>query len=142
MDIAEEQLEKIRFTIEVRFREQLVRRAEFPFLQSMGLKDIFQGFTNPDGTYLGMLHLVWSSGTTWRSSWIDTHEEGEDLIRKIYRETENVYFDLIQNLIYLALEFRLDPLAPLLVKPNLKKFHKQRTKIPLWQQQNNHLSIY
>jgi len=86
MDIAEEQLEKIRFTIEVRFREQLVRRAEFPFLQSMGLKDIFQGFTNPDGTYLGMLHLVWSSGTTWRSSWIDTHEEGEDLIRKIYRE--------------------------------------------------------
>ena len=86
MDIAEEQLEKIRFTIEVQFREQLVRRAEFPFLQSMGLKDIFQGFTNPDGTYLGMLHLVWSSGTTWRSSWIDTHEEGEDLIRKIYRE--------------------------------------------------------
>lgn len=86
MDIAEEQLEKIRFTIEVRFREQLVRRAEFPFLQSIGLKDIFQGFTNPDGTYLGMLHLVWSSGTTWRSSWIDTHEEGEDLIRKIYRE--------------------------------------------------------
>ena len=86
MDIAEEQLEKIRFTIEVQFREQLVRRAEFPFLQSIGLKDIFQGFTNPDGTYLGMLHLVWSSGTTWRSSWIDTHEEGEDLIRKIYRE--------------------------------------------------------
>ena len=86
MDIAEEQLEKIRFTIEVQFREQLVRRAEFPFLQSIGLKDIFQGFTNPDGTYLGMLHLVWSSGKTWRSSWIDTHEEGEDLIRKIYRE--------------------------------------------------------
>ena len=81
------ELEKLRFTLEVQYREQLVCRPEFPFLQSMGLKDIFQGFRIPDGMYLGMLHLKWSSGRTWlRESWIDTLEEGEDLIRKVYNE--------------------------------------------------------
>ena len=79
------QLEKIRFTLEIQFREQLVHRPEFPFFQSIGLKDIFQSFRNTDGTFMGTIHLKWSSGRTWKlSRWIDTQEEAEDFIRNIY----------------------------------------------------------
>ena len=79
------ELEKIRFILEIQFREQLVHRPEFPFFQSIGLKDIFQTFRNTDGTCLGTIHLKWSSGRTWKlSRWIDTQEEAEDFIRNIY----------------------------------------------------------
>ena len=81
------QLEKIRFTLELQFREQLVHRPEFLFFQSIGLKDIFQTFRNTDGTFLGTIHLKWNSGKTWtRERWIDTQEESEVLIRKTYQD--------------------------------------------------------
>lgn len=81
------QLEKIRFTLELQFREQLVRRSEFTFFQSIGLKDIFQTFRNTDGTFLGTIHLKWNSGKTWtREGWIDSEEESEVLIRKTYQD--------------------------------------------------------
>jgi hypothetical protein len=81
------ELEKIRFTLELQFREQLVRRPEFTFFQSIGLKDIFQTFRNTDGTFLGTIHLKWNSGKTWtREGWIDSEEESEVLIRKTYQD--------------------------------------------------------
>jgi len=81
------QLEKIRFTLELQFREQLVRRPEFPFFQSVGLKDIFQSFRNTDGTFIGTIHLKWNSGKTWtREKWIDSQEDSEDFIRKTYQD--------------------------------------------------------
>lgn len=96
MDITEEALDHIRFFLEVQYREKLVHKPEFPFLQSIGMKDIFQGFKHPSGKYLGMLHLKWSSGKTWlREGWFDTKEDAEDFIRKLYEEkpvdTEKLY---------------------------------------------------
>ena len=87
MDITEEALDHIRFFLEVQYREKLVHKPEFPFLQSIGMKDIFQGFKHPSGKYLGMLHLKWSSGKTWlREGWFDSKEEAEDFIKKLYEE--------------------------------------------------------
>ena len=96
MDITKDELEKLRFFLEVQYREKLVHKPEFLFLQSIGMKDIFQGFKHPSGKYLGMLHLKWSSGTTWlREGWFDSKEEAEDFIRKLYDEkivdTEKLY---------------------------------------------------
>ena len=96
MDITEEELDHIRFSLEVQYRETLVRKPEFPFLQSIGMKDIFQGFKHPSGKYLGMIHLKWSSEKTWlRKNWFDTKEDAEDFIRKLYEEkpvdTEKLY---------------------------------------------------
>jgi hypothetical protein len=73
--------------LEVQFREQLIRRPEFPFLQSIGTKDIFQPFAHhTKGTFFGTLHLVWVSGKTWkRETWFDTQEECEDFIRELHR---------------------------------------------------------
>ena len=82
-----QEIEQIRFSLEVQFREQLIRRPEFPFLQSIGTKDIFQPFTHhTKGTFFGTLHLVWVSGKTWkRETWFDTQEECEDFIRELHR---------------------------------------------------------
>jgi hypothetical protein len=82
-----QEIEQIRFSLEVQFREQLIRRPEFPFLQSIGTKDIFQPFAHhTKGTFFGTLHLVWVSGKTWkRETWFDTQEECEDFIRELHR---------------------------------------------------------
>ena len=74
--------------MEVQFREQLIRRPEFPFLQSIGTKDIFQPFKHhTEGTFFGTLHLVWISGKTWkRETWFDTLEDAENYMRKLYDE--------------------------------------------------------
>ena len=82
-----QEIEQIRFSLEVQFREQLIRRPEFPFLQSIGTKDIFQPFKHhTKGIFFGTLHLVWTSGKTWkRETWFDTQEEGENFIRELHR---------------------------------------------------------
>ena len=82
-----QEIEQIRFSLEVQFREQLIRRPEFPFLQSIGTRDIFQPFAHhTKGTFFGTLHLVWVSGKTWkRETWFDTQEECEDFIRELHR---------------------------------------------------------
>ena len=85
--MTKQEIEQIRFSLEVQFREQLIRRPEFPFLQSIGTKDIFQPFKHhTEGTFFGTLHLVWVSGKTWkRETWFDTQEECEDFIRELHR---------------------------------------------------------
>ena len=85
--MTKQEIEQIRFSLEVQFREQLIRRPEFPFLQSIGTKDIFQPFKHhTEGTFFGTLHLVWISGKTWkRETWFDTQEECEDFIRELHR---------------------------------------------------------
>jgi hypothetical protein len=82
-----QEIEQIRFSLEVQFREQLIRRPEFPFLQSIGTRDIFQPFRHhTKGIFFGTLHLVWTSGKTWkREKWFETQEEGEDFIRELHR---------------------------------------------------------
>jgi|TARA_B110000967_G_scaffold203051_1_gene243009 hypothetical protein len=86
--MTKQEIEQIRFSLEVQFREQLIRRPEFPFLQSIGTKDIFQPFKHhTEGTFFGTLHLVWISGKTWkRETWFDTLEEAENYMRKLYDE--------------------------------------------------------
>ena len=85
--MTKQEIEQIRFSLEVQFREQLIRRPEFPFLQSIGTKDIFQPFAHhTKGTFFGTLHLVWVSGKTWkRETWFGTQEECEDFIRELHR---------------------------------------------------------
>ena len=86
--MTKQEIEQIRFSLEVQFREQLIRRPEFPFLQSIGTKDIFQPFKHhTEGTFFGTLHLVWISGKTWkRETWFDTLEDAENYMRKLYDE--------------------------------------------------------
>ena len=79
-------LKEIRKGLEQQFRFKLYKDPKYPFLHSMGLKHMFQGFDAQDDGYIGTLHLWWSNESGepsyhtkdkqfingyWKSEWID-----------------------------------------------------------------------
>ena len=82
--IDEIELQELRRGMEIQFRYKFYKDPKFPFLQSIGIKHVLQGFEHPheDVGYLGMLHLWWVSDPTgtvlgiWESEWLDTPHEG------------------------------------------------------------------
>ena len=72
-DIPEEILAELRYQEETKFRYALYKRPEFPFLQSIGMKDIFHSCMVKDHGFIGCLHLEHTinndKGSYWKSSW-------------------------------------------------------------------------
>ena len=72
-DIPEEILAELRYQEETKFRYALYKRPEFPFLQSVGVKDIFHSCMVKDYGFIGCLHLQYTvdknTGAYWKSSW-------------------------------------------------------------------------
>ena len=83
----------IRTALEMQFRYKFYQETNFPFLQSIGIKDIFQGFGNDEDGFIGMLHLWWVPEESnihfdnpkvspvkiigfWKGEWFDTPQEG------------------------------------------------------------------
>ena len=54
---------ELRVSLEQQFRYSFYRDPKFPFLQSIGIKDVFQAFgsDNDEIGYIGTLHLHWTS---------------------------------------------------------------------------------
>jgi hypothetical protein len=52
-------LKELRHAMETQFRYKFYNSTEFPFLPSMGIRHILQGFEAPNKEigYIGMLHL-------------------------------------------------------------------------------------
>ena len=100
-------LKELRHAMETQFRYKFYNSTEFPFLPSMGIRHILQGFEAPNKEigYIGMLHLWWvneDSGIeydnpryfvkgTWNSEWLDTPQEGLKLAIKLQAEQAKVY---------------------------------------------------
>ena len=93
------QLGAIRTALEMQFRYRFYKDTTFPYLQSLGIRDVFQGFGNDDG-FIGMLHLWWVPEESnihydnpkefpvkilgfWKGEWFDTPQEGLKLAEKI-----------------------------------------------------------
>ena len=93
------QLGAIRTALEMQFRYKFYKDTTFPYLQSLGIRDVFQGFGNEDG-FIGMLHLWWVPEESnihydnpkefpvkilgfWKGEWFDTPQEGLKLAEKI-----------------------------------------------------------
>jgi len=82
--IDENELQELRKGFEMQFRYKFYRDPKFPFLKSIGIKHIIQGFEHPheDVGFVGILHLWWvpdPTGTVtdiWESEWLDTPHEG------------------------------------------------------------------
>ena len=82
--IDEIELQELRKAFEMQFRYKFYRDPKFPFLKSIGIKHVIQGFEHPsdDVGFIGMLHLWWvpdPTGTVtdiWESEWLDTPHEG------------------------------------------------------------------
>ena len=65
----------LRNAMDVQFRYMFYKRPEFPFLPSIGVKDIFQAFGNEEVGFIGFLHLKHThrgiGEKEWDSVWYD-----------------------------------------------------------------------
>jgi len=98
--MTEKEREVLRHAMEAQFRYKFYQDQVFPYLQSMGIRDVFQGFGNDEIGFIGMLHLWWVNEDNnivydnpkkwpvkikglWKSEWFDTPEEGMAIAQKI-----------------------------------------------------------
>ena len=104
--MTEKERDMFRYAMETQFRYKFYKDIQFPYLQSLGIDHVFQGFGNEEHGFIGMLHLLWvneDSGIVydnpkkgpvaikgiWRSEWFDTPEQGVLAARQI--EKERIY---------------------------------------------------
>ena len=98
--MTEKERDMFRYAMETQFRYKFYQDVQFPYLQSLGIDHVFQGFGNEEHGFIGMIHLWWvneDSGITydhpkkgpvtikgiWRSEWFDTPEQGILAAQKI-----------------------------------------------------------
>tara|TARA_B100000929_G_scaffold120056_1_gene95168 strand:+ start:2353 stop:2781 length:429 start_codon:yes stop_codon:yes gene_type:complete len=93
------QRDELRIAMETQFRYKFYNSTEFPFLHSIGVNHIIQGFEAPDELgYIGALHLWWAPDEsdivydkprkfkvigTWHGEWLDRPEEAVELAIQI-----------------------------------------------------------
>ena len=90
--------------MEIQFRHKLYCDIKFPYLQSLGIKDIVQGFGNEEIGFIGVLHLRWVNEDNnivydnpkewpvkvkgvWKSTWYNTPEIGKKIAEEIQRQS-------------------------------------------------------
>ena len=98
-----EELNTIRYAMEVQFRHKFYQDIQFPYYHSLGIKNIFQSFASEETGFIGMLHLWWvneDSGIVydnprkgqvvikgiWKSEWFDSAAAGIAAAQKITKE--------------------------------------------------------
>ena len=95
------QRDELRIAMETQFRHKFYNTTEFPFLQSIGVNHIIQGFVAPaELGFIGILHLWWSPDKseivydvprkfspigTWNGEWLDRAEEAIQLAMQIQK---------------------------------------------------------
>jgi hypothetical protein len=101
------QREELRYAMETQFRYKFYKSPEFPFLPSLGIKHVFQGFEAKEEElgFIGMLHLWWTNEDngikydnpryfvkgTWHGEWFDNPEDGIERAIQIQKEVEAIY---------------------------------------------------
>ena len=113
--MTEKERDMFRYAMETQFRYKFYQDVQFPYLQSLGIDHVFQGFGNEEHGFIGMIHLWWvneDSGISydhpkkgpvtikgiWRSEWFDTPEQGVLAAQKV--EKERIYDE--QKLVFLT----------------------------------------
>ena len=86
--------------MEVQFRYKLYNDVKFPYLQSLGCRDILQPFGNEEVGFIGVLHLKWFNEDNnivydnpkewpvtvkgiWKAYWYNTPEMGHKIAEEI-----------------------------------------------------------
>ena len=87
--MTKEEKDKLRYRLEIQYRFKLYSDPAFPYFQSMGVQNIFQGFRNGD-EYLGHLEMRWRKETFWEAIW---HDEEATVIEKARDLYENSIVD-------------------------------------------------
>jgi len=101
--MTQEELNTIRYAMEVQFRHKFYQDIQFPYYHSLGIKNIFQSFASKEVGFIGMLHLWWvneDSGIVydnprkgqvaikgiWKSEWFNSAADGMAAAQKITKE--------------------------------------------------------
>ena len=106
------QLEELRYAMETQFRYKFYKSPEFPFLPSMGITHVFQGFEAKEEElgFIGMLHLWWTMEDngikydnpryfvkgTWHGEWFDRPEDG--ILKALQVQKEITFWDVTKLL--------------------------------------------
>jgi len=95
------QREELRYAMETQFRYKFYNSPEFPFLPSLGIRHVFQGFEAKEELgFIGMLHLWWTNEDdgikydnpryfvkgTWHGEWFDSPEDGIKRAMQVQKE--------------------------------------------------------
>ena len=113
----EKNREELRHAMEVQFRYKFYKDVQFPYLHSLGIRHVLQGFGNEEVGFIGILHLWWVNEDNgivydnprkspvqikgvWKSEWLDHPHDALALAQKIedkkpYDEEKLAY--LMQN---------------------------------------------
>ena len=112
--MTEKERDMFRYAMETQFRYKFYQDVQFPYLHSLGIDHVFQGFANEEHGFIGMIHLWWvneDSGIVydhpkkgpvaikgiWKSEWFNTPEQGVLAAQKI--EKGRIYDE--QKLVFL-----------------------------------------
>ncbi len=97
---------QLRYAMEIQFRHRFYNDQHFPFLQSMGIKNVLQAFGNEEMGFIGVLHLWWVNEDNkieyenlrkspikikgvWKSEWLDDPKDAVAIAQKL--EDEKLY---------------------------------------------------
>ncbi len=110
---------ELRHAMEVQFRYKFYQDVQFPYLQSLGIRNVLQGFGNDEVGFIGILHLWWVNEDNgivydnprkcpvqikgvWKSEWLNHPQEAIAVAQKIQDEkpyNENKLIEIQQNYI-------------------------------------------
>jgi len=142
-------LKEIRKGLEQQFRFKLYQDPKFPFLQSMGLKHLFQSFDAQEDGYIGTLHLWWTNedgepsyhtkdkhfvSGVWHSVWIDDATEAIELAMECERKN-NPYAEKLMRAFVKEQERQLEISQKKKLEERFKKDMKkieEESKTVLW----------
>ena len=119
---------ELRHAMEVQFRYKLYNDIQFPYLQSLGIKNILQAFGNDEIGFIGILHLWWVNEDNnivydkpretpvkikgiWKSEWLNDPKEAVALAQKLEDEKpfdENKLVQIQQNYVKQMIEKRAE----------------------------------
>ena len=145
--------------MEVQFRYKFYKDVQFPYLHSLGIRNVLQGFGNEDVGFIGILHLWWvneDSGIVydnpkkgpiaikgiWKSEWLNHPQEAIALAQKIQDKKpydEEKMMQVQQNYIIQKTEERAQKEAVRLLqerkeleRPAEEEVEKEAKKVILW----------
>ena len=150
---------ELRHAMEVQFRYKFYNDVQFPYLQSLGIRNVLQGFGNEDVGFIGILHLWWvneDSGIVydnpkkgpvaikgiWKSEWLNHPQDAIALAQKIQDKKpydQDKMMQVQQNYIIQKTEERAQKEAVRLLqerkeleRPAEEEVEKEAKKVILW----------
>ena len=119
---------ELRHAMEVQFRYKFYQDIQFPYLQSLGIKNVLQAFGNEEIGFIGVLHLWWVNEDNgivydnprkcsvkikgiWKSEWLDDPKDAVAIAQKLEDEKpydENKLVQIQQNYVKQMVEKRAE----------------------------------